>query len=127
MSSGVNMLCFTASFGVALALEVMGLWARPRWRRLAVVAAAFAGIVAQTWYLAERAASSPWAPLSSQHDWYLAAAWGLAIVYLALVLYQPKASIGLFLLPVVLALIGAARFASTSLTFMLCDVPAPAW
>ena len=80
MSSGVNMLCFTASFGVALALEAMGLWARPRWRRLAVV---------------------------------VAAAWGLAIVYLTLVLYQPKASIGLFLLPIVLALIGAARFAST--------------
>jgi ABC-type uncharacterized transport system permease subunit len=113
MSSGVNMLCFTASFGVALALEAVGLWARPRWRRLAVVVAALAGIVAQTWYLAERAAGSPWAPLSSQHDWCLSAAWGLAIVYLALVLYQPRASIGLFLLPIVLALICAARFAST--------------
>ncbi|BBO36519.1 cytochrome c biogenesis protein CcsA [Lacipirellula parvula] len=112
MPAAVTMLSFTLCYGAALALEVLGLWARPRWRRLAVVAAAIAGLVAQTWYLAERAASSPWAPLSSQHDWYLSAAWVLALIYVGLVLYQPRASIGLFLLPIVLALIGAARFAS---------------
>jgi ABC-type uncharacterized transport system permease subunit len=112
MDSGVNMLCFTASYGVALALEVVGLWSRPRWRRLAVVLAAVAGIVAHTWYLAQRAAQSPWAPLSSPHDWYLAAAWALAVVYVALVLYQPQASTGVFLLPVMLALIAMARGAS---------------
>ena len=49
------MLCFTASYAVALALEVLGLWTRPRWRRLAVVLAAVAGIVAHTWYLGQRA------------------------------------------------------------------------
>ncbi len=113
MDSGVNMLCFTASYGVALALELVGLWARPRWRRLAVVLAGAAGIVAHTWYLGQRAGMSPWAPLSSPHDWYLAAAWALAVIYVALVLYQPRASTGLFLLPVMLALIAASRWAST--------------
>ena len=112
MADGVNMMCFTASYAVALALEVMGLWARPRWRRLAVVLAAGAGIFAHTWYLAVRAGQSPWAPLSSQHDWYLAVAWTLAVVYVASVLYYPRASMGLFLLPVTLGLIAAAHWAS---------------
>jgi ABC-type uncharacterized transport system permease subunit len=108
MDSGVNMLCFTASYAVALALEIAGLWARPRWRRLAVVVAAVAGIVAHTWYLGVRAGTSPWAPLSSPHDWYLAAAWALAVIYVPLVLYQPRAATGIFILPVMLALIGVA-------------------
>lgn len=122
MTSGVNMLCFTASYGVALALEVAGLWVRPRWRRLAIVLAAVAGIVAHTWYLGARAAQSPWAPLASPHDWYLAAAWALAVIYVALVLYQPTTSTGIFLLPVMLALIGVARGASKD---AIADFAAP--
>ena len=113
MTTGVNMFCFTASYAVAIALEVMALWYRPRWRRLATVCAAVAGLVAHTWYLAQRASQSPWAPLSSQHDWYLAAAWMLALMYVGLVLYQPRAPMGLFLLPITLALIAAAYWAST--------------
>ncbi|HYO26135.1 MAG TPA: cytochrome c biogenesis protein CcsA [Lacipirellulaceae bacterium] len=112
MDLSVNMLCFTASYLVALALELAGLWTRPRWRRLAVVLAATAGILAHTWYLGQRAVLWATAPLSSPHDWYLAAAWALALIYVALVLYQPKASTGVFLLPVMLGLIAAARFAS---------------
>jgi ABC-type uncharacterized transport system permease subunit len=111
MDSGVNMLCFTASYAVALALEVMGLWARPRWRRLVVVLAAVAGIVAHTWYLGQRSMLWASAPLSSPHDWYLAAAWVLAVIYVGLVLYQPRASFGVFLLPVMLALIAVGRTA----------------
>jgi ABC-type uncharacterized transport system permease subunit len=112
MDSGVNMMCFTASYAVALALEIAGIWARPRWRRLAVVLAAVAGIVAHTWYLGVRAGTSPWAPLSSPHDWYLAAAWALAVIYVPVVLYQPRTAIGIFLLPVMLGLIGVAYGAS---------------
>jgi ABC-type uncharacterized transport system permease subunit len=112
MLTGINILCFSASFAVALALEIAGLWTRPRWRRLAVMLAATAGIVAQTWYLAVRAGQAPAAPLSSQHDWYLAAAWMLAVVYIGVVLYYPRASMGLFLLPVMLGLIAAAHWAS---------------
>src|SRR5688572_31785190 len=113
MNEGVNMFCFTASYAVALALEAAGLWYRPKWRRLATVAAAVAGMAAHTWYLAERASQAPWAPLSSPHDWYLAAAWMLALFYVGLVLYQPRIAMGLFLLPITLALIAAAYWAST--------------
>jgi ABC-type uncharacterized transport system permease subunit len=112
MDTGVNMSCFTVSYAVALALEAAGLWTRPRWRRLAVIAAATAGVVAHTWYLGRRAGEAPWAPLSSQHDWYLAAAWVLAVIHVSMVLYYPRASMGLFLLPITLALIAAANWAS---------------
>jgi ABC-type uncharacterized transport system permease subunit len=112
MTDGVNMLCFSASYAVALLLEIAGLWTRPRWRRLAVVVVATAGIVAHTWYLGVRASESPWAPLASQHDWYLAAAWVLAVIYVGVVLYYPRASMGLFLLPIVLGLIAAGGWAS---------------
>ncbi|HMO84938.1 MAG TPA: cytochrome c biogenesis protein CcsA [Lacipirellulaceae bacterium] len=113
MDSGVNMLCFTASYAIALALEVMGLWFRPAWRRVAVLLATGAGIVAHTWYLAQRALQSPWAPLSSPHDWYLAAAWVLAVVVVARTFYQPRSATGLFLLPVTLGLSTMAWPAST--------------
>jgi ABC-type uncharacterized transport system permease subunit len=122
MTTGVNMLCFTASYAVALALEIMGLWARPRWRRMATVLAATAGLIAHTWYLAKRAGDSPWAPLASQHDWYLAAAWVLALFYLGLVLNYPRAPMGLFLLPITLGLCAAAYFASTE-PLVSADIP----
>jgi ABC-type uncharacterized transport system permease subunit len=113
MTGGINMLCFTASYALALALELLGLWKRPRWRRLATALVALAGLAAHTWYLAHRAAQAPWAPLSSQHDWYLAAAWFLALAYLGCFLYLPRAPVGLFLLPIALALCGAAFWSST--------------
>jgi ABC-type uncharacterized transport system permease subunit len=122
MTTGVNMLCFTASYSVALALEVLGVWKRPPWRRLATVVAAAAGLIAHTWYLAKRAGQSPWAPLASQHDWYLAAAWLLALAYLGLVIYHPRAPMGLFLLPITLALIAAAYFANTE-PLATADIP----
>jgi ABC-type uncharacterized transport system permease subunit len=122
MTTGINMLCFTASYAVALALEVLGVWTRPRWRRLATVIVAAAGLIAHTWYLAKRAGQSPWAPLASQHDWYLAAAWILALSYLALAVYYPRAPMGLFLLPITLALIAAAYFANTE-PLASADIP----
>jgi ABC-type uncharacterized transport system permease subunit len=116
------MLCFTASYAVVLALEVMALWARPRWRRLAIVVVTAAGLIAHTWYLAKRAGESPWAPLASPHDWYLAAAWVLALIYLGLVVNYPRAPMGLFLLPIMLGLSAAAYFADTE-PLVSADIP----
>ena len=50
------------------------------------------------------------APLSSQRDWFLVAAWALVVVYLCLAVLRPKIPFGLFLLPLALGLIGAATF-----------------
>ncbi len=49
-------------------------------------------------------------PLSSEFDWYLVAAWLLAVCYLTLVFFHPRNSIGIFCLPLVLGLIAAAMF-----------------
>ena len=114
MNSGVNMLCFTASYAVALALELWRLRAEFRWRRLALLLASTAGLVAHTWFLGKRVAEFPQAPLASHQDWYLLAAWVLAITYFGAKFYQPKSSMGLFLLPAVLALVGGAQFAETT-------------
>ncbi len=51
-------------------------------------------------------------PLSSPYDWYLLAAWMLAAGYLYLTVANPRTPVGLFVLPVVLALIGAAQVSS---------------
>ncbi len=50
------------------------------------------------------------APLSSEKDWYLVAAWALVAVYLYMALFHPKAPFGLFLLPLALGLIATATF-----------------
>jgi hypothetical protein len=47
-------------------------------------------------------------PLSNWHDWYVIAAGVLAAAYIYLAASRPQTSIGLFLLPVVLVLIGVA-------------------
>ncbi len=48
------------------------------------------------------------APLSSWYEWCLLGAWVLAAAYLALAIRRPQNTVGLFLLPLVLALVGAA-------------------
>jgi len=113
MLTGINMLCFSASYAIALGLEVFGLWSQAGLRRVSLLTAAIAGLFAHTWYLGYRVAETPAAPLASQQDWYILAAWALAIIYLAAKFYYPKSAMGLFLLPAVLALIGASRFATT--------------
>ena len=71
---------------------------------------AAAGLVAHTAFLYYRAVNATGAPLSSEQDWYLVAAWALVVVYLHLAVLRPKVPFGLFLLPLALGLIGAATF-----------------
>ncbi len=105
MLAGINIVCFTASYAVALALECSRLAFRSGLRGAVMLAFGGAGLLAHTLYLVERARANQTAPLSSGYDWYLVAAWVLAATYLYLTLAHPKASIGLFVLPLVLALI----------------------
>ena len=113
MISGINILCFAASYTAALVLEVVSLWHPLRLGRMGQIAAGGLGLVAHTWYLGVRVAQVASAPLSSQQEWFLLAAWLLAAVYVAARLYYPQKSLGLFLLPGVLGLIGAATLASS--------------
>jgi len=110
MFSGVGIICFAASYAVALAMEVSRLLFRSGVRGAVMLGFAGAGLLAHTAFLYYRAAKTSGAPLSSEQDWYLVAAWVLVVVYLYLVYYHPQTSFGLFLLPLVLGLIGAGRY-----------------
>jgi ABC-type uncharacterized transport system permease subunit len=111
--SGISVLCFAASYAVALACEASRLVFRSGVRGAVMVAFAAAGLVAHTLFLAWRAVNEAALPLSSPFDWYLLAAWLLAAGYLYLTLTNPRTPVGLFMLPVVLALVGAAQVSST--------------
>jgi hypothetical protein len=110
--SRISIICFVASYAVALACEASRLLFRSGVRGAVMVGFAAAGLVAHTAFLVWRAATEAAIPLSSPFDWYLLAAWMLAAGSLALTLATPRTPIGLFILPVVLALIGAATLSS---------------
>jgi ABC-type transport system involved in cytochrome c biogenesis permease subunit len=117
MLFGIKFVCFAASYAVALALEVSRLFFRSGVRGAVMLGFAAAGLLAHTVFLCYRvldfyktyeAANPNASPLSSNQDWYLIAAWLLVVVYLHLTCFHPKVSFGLFLLPLVLALVGVA-------------------
>jgi len=111
MFNGVTIFWFATCYAAALVVQIWVVargrgqhgWATPM---LAVL-----GLIAHTFYLAHRATEAQAAPLSSPYDWCLLAAWVLAVLYVGLSFYYPKAAMGLFVLPPVLALVGAATLA----------------
>jgi len=111
MLSGITIFCFAASYTVALLLEASRLVFRSGVRGALLLGFGGAGLLAHTLFLGHRAIEAGTAPLSSEYDWYLVAAWVLAVVYLYLTLQHPRTAVGLFTLPLVLGLIGCARFA----------------
>lgn len=113
MFSGITITCFAASYAVSLVGEISRLFFRAPIRLFVIVGFAAAGLVAHTIYLgalarAESMADHPIVPLSSWYDWCLLAAWILAGVYLFATLRRLENALGVFLLPLVLALIGLA-------------------
>lgn len=112
---GLPVIFIAACYAITLAFEATRLWFRSGLRGALMVGVGALGFLAHTWFLVSEAALDPaiGAPLSNWFDWYLAAAWALAVAYLYLTLAHPRTPVGLFLLPVVLALIGVAyRFRS---------------
>jgi ABC-type uncharacterized transport system permease subunit len=117
MLSRVGIICFAASYAIVMAMEVSRLLFRSGIRGAMMIAWAGAGLFAHTVYLYYRAVNAAGAPLSSWQDWCLTAAWALAAAYLYLLFFHPHTSIGLFLLPIVLALIATAAFFADSTPF----------
>jgi len=110
--SGISVFCFAASYAVALACEASRLAFRSGVRGAVMVGFAAAGLLAHTLFLGWRAATEAALPLSSPFDWYLLAAWLLAAGYLYSTITNPRTPVGLFMLPVVLALVAAAQVSS---------------
>ena len=97
----VTVVCFLASYAVALGLEV---WHQLRPRpivRLVGLGFGAAGLLAQTIYLAVQRP-----PLVWQAGWMLFLSWVLVIFYLAGSVHHRRQAWGLFVLPLVLALVG---------------------
>lgn len=115
--SGISIFCFAASYAVALALEISRLFFRSGVRGALLLSFAGAGLVAHTLFLAYRAASTSVAPLSSEFDWYLLAAWGVTAAYIYLTVSYPRTAVGLFMLPLVLGLIAAAQWFAKRVPF----------
>jgi len=111
MLAGISITCFAASYAVALALEITRLFFRSGVRGALMIGFAGAGLFAHTLYLTYRALQEPSAPLSSEFDWYLLAAWLLTAIYLYLT-FRRQTMFGVFLLPLVLGLIGVAAWSA---------------
>jgi hypothetical protein len=116
MLAGISLTCFTASYVVALALEATRMWFRSGVRGALLLGFTTAGVFAHTLFLVHRALTTQGTPLSSEFDWYLIAAWTLAAVNLGWTFQQVRepgerrTATGLFMLPLVLALVAAAYF-----------------
>jgi len=125
--SGISVVCFAASYAVALGCEASRLVFRSGVRGIVMVGFAAAGLVAHTLYLGWRAATEAAVPLSSPADLYLLLAWLLAAGYLWMTLANPRTPVGLFLLPIVLALVGVSAFATDVPSPLLQDATSRAW
>ena len=102
--SGITITCFAASYGIALLLEGTRLLFRAPVRLIVSILFTIAGLLAHSLYLFNllQHASSSW------YDFCLMAAWVVAAAYLGLMMRRPENAIGIFFLPLVLALIGVA-------------------
>ncbi|MHB8860813.1 MAG: cytochrome c biogenesis protein CcsA [Pirellulaceae bacterium] len=112
MLSGISITCFAASYATTLALEVSRLFFRLPVRWIVMILFAAAGLFAHTAYLSMLTQAELQkmgvTPLAHWYDWCLLAAWVLAALYLIFAVRRPENTVGIFLLPLVLALVGAA-------------------
>ena len=103
----ISVFCFAASYTVALLLELSRLFFRSGIRGVLLIGFACAGLLAQTLFVIARLSHES---AQDSLDWYLLVAWILAAIYLYLLFYHPKVPLGIFLLPLILALIAFAEY-----------------
>ena len=94
--SNISVVCFAASYAVALALEISRLFFRSGIRGALMIVFGALGFLAQTIFLVSRFTESP---SQGWLDWYLLTAWILAAVYLYLTFYHPKNPIKMIVVP----------------------------
>jgi ABC-type transport system involved in cytochrome c biogenesis permease subunit len=100
---GITIFCFAASYAVAFVLEILELVRPGAVRRVILHGFAAAGLLAHTLYLLYHGG-----PLSGQPTSLLFLSWILAVFYFYGSLHYRRFAWGIFVLPVVLAVILAA-------------------
>ncbi|MFV0445312.1 MAG: hypothetical protein ACK5Q5_17180 [Planctomycetaceae bacterium] len=119
----VTLLCFFASYLVALVLEISQLYRQSQGRRWIAMTFIAAGLVAHTAYLLNRSHNSHLPPLlSSAHDWLLVLSWLAVVLLLAVQAWNWHLGVGLFALPPVVLMVGASRFVSQDRAFETIDL-----
>lgn len=107
---GVNLLCFGASYAIALVGDALA-WLR--WRKVqrgVSLTAAGIGIVAHSIFLGYRVYGRAVPPLASSFDSLLVVAWVFALCYLFLHWHFPDLALGVFTLPITLGCVLFAAF-----------------
>lgn len=109
---GITVTCFVGSYVVAILLDLTRSVVTVPGRAVITVGFTIAGLFAHAIYLIMRAVNqnvtAETGLLAGWYDWSLLVAWGLAACFLTLYLRRPDTSVGLFLLPPVLLLVGLA-------------------
>ena len=110
MNFGVTVWCFLLSYVIVVVLEYSRLFFPARSRPLWLIGAMSVGWLTHTMFLADRLWLDMAAQgvLSSWFQWSLLVAWGIATIYLLLLIKRPENAFGTFMLPVLLAMIGLA-------------------
>ena len=106
--SHVSETCFTACYALVLVLEISRLFFRVAVRHALVLAITAAGLFAHVVWFCLSARTIATTPLVSWYGWCMLIALALVFVYLWLRIRYPEKSVGLFLLPMVIAVIGTA-------------------
>ena len=110
--SHVSETCFTACYILVLVLEISRLFFRVAVRHALILLVTSAGLFAQIIWFCLSARTPETTPLASWYGWCMLIALAIAFVYLLVRIRYPDKSVGLFLLPLVLALIAAALLLS---------------
>ncbi len=125
MIAGITITCFSASYALALAFELARAMVRSRWLNVAALGMLVMGLLLHTSYLIglariEMSGQTQISLFSHWYDWCLLAAWVLAAACLGLSLRRIPL-VGILMLPLVLALIGAAQMFKSSPPFARDD------
>ena len=106
--SHVSETCFTACYALVMVLEISRLFFRVAVRHALVLAITAAGLFAHVVWFCLSARTTTTTPLVSWYGWCMLIALALVFVYLWLRIQYPEKSVGLFLLPMVIGVIGTA-------------------
>jgi len=110
MKFGVTVWCFLLSYIIVMVLEYSRLFFTLRSRTLWLIGAMSIGWITHTMFLFDRLGlhANTQGLLSSWFQWALLVAWGVASIYLGLLIRRPDNAFGTFMLPLLLASIAVA-------------------